>query len=71
MESSCIVKHFQHYAAISTEEQDLLGSLEKSPKEYSKNSYLWHQGDLSEEFYSVKRVGILFQRYGERRSTDT
>lgn len=55
MESSCIVKHFQHYASISVAEQNLLGSLEKSPKEYSKNSYLWCQGDPSEEFYSVKK----------------
>lgn len=55
MDSSCIVKHFQHYADISIAEQELLDSLEKSPEEYSKNSYLWTQGDPSEEFYSVKK----------------
>ncbi len=55
MDSSCIVKHFQHYAAISTAEQELLDSLEKSPREHPKNSYLWTQGDPSEEFYSVKK----------------
>lgn len=55
MDSSCIVKHFQHYAPLSVAEQELLDSLEKSPKEYSKNTLLWSQGDASEAFYSVKK----------------
>lgn len=55
MDSSCIVRHFQHYAAISAAEKALLDSLEKTPKAYSKNSYLWTQGDTTEEFYSIKK----------------
>lgn len=55
MDSSCIVKHFQHYAAISEAEQVLLDSLEKSPKAYAKNSYLWSQGDPSQEFFTIQK----------------
>ncbi|MGM0767254.1 MAG: Crp/Fnr family transcriptional regulator [Pseudomonadota bacterium] len=55
MSSSCMVKHFQHYAALSESEQKLLDSLEKSPQEYKRSCSLWTQGDESEDFYSVKK----------------
>jgi len=55
MDSSCIVKHFEHYTAVSAAERALLDSLEKSPKAYSKNCYLWRHGDPSDEFFSVKK----------------
>lgn len=62
MDNSCIVKHFQYYASISEAEQDLLASLEKNPKSYLKNSYLWHQGDASECFYSLKKGWVCSYR---------
>jgi len=55
MDSSCIVKHFEHYAVVSEAERELLDSLERSPKSYPKNYYLWSHGDPAEEFYSVKK----------------
>jgi len=55
MSSSCMVKHFQYYAPLSVAEQELLDSLEKSPKTYKRHDALWTQGDESEDFYSVKK----------------
>lgn len=55
MSASCIIRHFEHYAALSEEEKDLLGSLEKSPREFKKNHEVWQQGSDSSHFYTVRR----------------
>lgn len=55
METGCIIKHFESYAPISRSEAELLASLEKNPKEFSKNSYVWCQGDTPGDFYSLKQ----------------
>lgn len=54
MTTSCIIRHFQHYAELSEEEQDLLTSLEKSPRDYARNTIIWQQGQQSEHFFTVQ-----------------
>lgn len=54
MTTSCIIRHFQHYAELSGEDHDLLMSLEKSPKDYSRNTVIWQQGQQSEHFFTVQ-----------------
>ena len=55
METGCIIKHFESYAPISRSEAELLASLEKNPKDYGKNSYVWCQGNTPGDFYSLKQ----------------
>lgn len=54
MTTSCIIRHFQNYAELSQDEQELLDSLEKSPKAFSRNTVLWEQGQQLDHFYTVR-----------------
>ncbi|WP_328185845.1 Crp/Fnr family transcriptional regulator [Marinobacter sp. OP 3.4] len=54
MTTSCIIRHFQHYAELSPEDQELLNSLEKSPRDYARNTVLWQQGEVTDHFYTVR-----------------
>lgn len=54
MSVSCIIRHFQHYAQLSEHDKELLESLEKSPKDFSRNSVIWQQGKQSDDFYTVR-----------------
>ncbi|WP_148863713.1 Crp/Fnr family transcriptional regulator [Marinobacter fonticola] len=55
MKSSCIIKHFEHYSPLTDDDKVLLDSLEKSPKEYRKNTSVWLQGEPSNHFYTVSQ----------------
>lgn len=55
MEKSCIIKHFEHYSALTDDDRMLLSSLEKSPREYRKNTSVWTQGEPSNHFYTVSK----------------
>lgn len=55
MESSCIIKHFEHYSPLSDSDKALLNSLEQSPKTYRKNTTVWQQGSPSEDLYTVRQ----------------
>ena len=55
MGTSCIIRHFEHYAELTQDDRDLLASLEKSPERYPKNAVLWEQGAPSEDFFTVSR----------------
>ena len=54
MTTSCIIRHFQHYAELSPEDENLLNSLEKSPRDYARHTVLWQQGEASDQFYTVR-----------------
>ena len=54
MTTSCIIRHFQHYAELSQKDHNLLTSLEKSPRTFNRNTVLWEQGDKSDHFYTVR-----------------
>lgn len=54
MTISCIIRHFEHYAELAKEDHDLLTSLEKTPRDFPKNTVIWHQGQQSEHFYTVR-----------------
>ena len=54
MTTSCIIRHFQHYAELSPEDENLLNSLEKSPRDYARHTVLWKQGEASDQFYTVR-----------------
>lgn len=54
MTTSCIIRHFQHYAELSQGDHDLLDSLEKSPQAYSRNTAIWRQGQQSDHFFTVQ-----------------
>jgi len=53
MTSSCIIRHFEHYAELGPEEKELLASLEKAPKSFPKGSLVWQQGMDSDYFFTV------------------
>ncbi|WP_404364229.1 Crp/Fnr family transcriptional regulator [Marinobacter sp.] len=55
MGTSCIIRHFEHYAELTQSDRDLLASLERSPESSPKNTVLWEQGAPSEFFYTVSR----------------
>jgi len=52
---SCIVRHFESYEDLEEKDRQLLLSLEEGPKEWPKNTLLWHQGDQSDSFYTLKK----------------
>lgn len=52
---SCIVRHFESYGDLEEKDRQLLLSLEEGPKEWPKNTLLWHQGDQSDSFYTLKQ----------------
>jgi len=52
---SCIIKHFQSYADLNEKDQQLILSLEEGPREWSKKTPLWHQGDQSDCFYTLSK----------------
>ncbi|MFW5824867.1 MAG: Crp/Fnr family transcriptional regulator [Marinobacter sp.] len=54
MTTSCIIRHFQHYSELTDDDQKLLASLEKSPRDFDKNRVIWRQGSDSENFYTVR-----------------
>ncbi|GGY61437.1 Crp/Fnr family transcriptional regulator [Marinobacter zhanjiangensis] len=54
-DGSCIVKHFESYAALDEKDQQLLLSLEEGPREWPKNTPLWQQGDPSDSFYTLSK----------------
>lgn len=53
MSSSCIIRHFEHYAELDQRDRELLDSLEKSPREFTRGTVIWQQGTESEHFYTV------------------
>lgn len=54
MKTSCIIRHFEHYAELTKDDHDLLVSLEKRPQDYSRNTVIWNQGEQSEHFFTVQ-----------------
>lgn len=54
MTTSCIIRHFQHYADLPDSDQALLDSLEKSPQRFSRNAVIWQQGQQSDHFFTVR-----------------
>lgn len=62
MEKSCIIKHFEHYSPLTDNDKILLDSLEKSPKEYRKNTAVWTQGEPSNHFYTVSKGWVYSYR---------
>lgn len=52
---SCIVKHFESYGELGEKDWRLLLSLEEGPREWPKNTILWHQGDGSDRFYTLSK----------------
>ncbi|MFC4258214.1 Crp/Fnr family transcriptional regulator [Marinobacter lacisalsi] len=54
MTTSCIIRHFEHYAELAGDDHDLLTSLEKSPQDYPRNTVIWNQGQQSEHFFTVQ-----------------
>lgn len=54
-DDSCIVKHFESYAALDENSQQLLLSLEEGPEKWPKNTILWQQGDRSDSFYTLSK----------------
>ncbi len=55
MTTSCIVTNFQNYTELTESECELLDSLEKSPTAYRRHSFVWEQGDSSDNFYTVRK----------------
>ncbi|WP_020209988.1 Crp/Fnr family transcriptional regulator [Gilvimarinus chinensis] len=53
MSKSCILKHFGSYAELEPCHEDLLCSLEKSPRKINAETVLCHEGDIAEAFYTV------------------
>lgn len=62
MEKSCIIKHFEHYSPLTENDKLLLDSLEKSPREYRKNTSVWTQGEPSNHFYTVSKGWVYSYR---------
>ena len=54
MSTSCIIRHFQHYAKLTESEEELLTSLEKTPKNFRRGSIVWDQGQELDNFYTVQ-----------------
>ncbi|PXX91630.1 Crp/Fnr family transcriptional regulator [Marinobacter vulgaris] len=54
-DDSCIVKHFESYAELDENSQQLLLSLEEGPEKWPKNTILWQQGDQSDSFYTLSK----------------
>ncbi|WP_372972783.1 Crp/Fnr family transcriptional regulator [Marinobacter sp.] len=54
MTASCIIRHFEHYAELGEKDRELLASLEKTPKDYSKGTLIWQEGMDADHFYTVR-----------------
>lgn len=54
-DDSCIVKHFASYGDLDRKDQQFLLSLEEGPREWSKDSILWQQGEESDCFYTLSK----------------
>lgn len=54
MTTSCIIRHFEHYAELGQDDRDLLDSLEKTARDFSKGKVIWQQGMESDHFYTVR-----------------
>ncbi len=65
MKKSCILKHFGSYADLEPCHEDLLSSLEKSPKTISAEDVLCHEGDSAEAFYTVLSGWLYSYRHME------
>ncbi|MGM0614501.1 MAG: Crp/Fnr family transcriptional regulator [Pseudomonadota bacterium] len=50
VEESSIIRHFEHYRRLSSEEKDILASLEKYPESVSAGTTLWQEGKEASEF---------------------
>ena len=65
MNKSCILKHFGSYADLDPYHEDLLSSLEKSPKKANAENNLCHEGDTAEAFYTVLSGWLFSYRFME------
>lgn len=51
---SCIVRHFNHYCALTDEEKALLDELEQDPAEAGAGALLWEERDRAAEFCTLR-----------------
>lgn len=62
MEKSCILKHFGSYAELEPEDEELIASLEKSPRSVSAETVVCREGDTAKAFYTVMRGWLYSYR---------
>jgi CRP-like cAMP-binding protein len=53
MEKSCILRHMNSYARLSTADESLLASLEENPQPHCPDVQLYHEGDAANAFHTV------------------
>nr|WP_163500710.1 Crp/Fnr family transcriptional regulator [Halomonas socia] len=62
---SCIIRHFNHYCALSEDDKRLLNDLEQSPTEIKAGAQLWEEGDRATEFCTLRTGWAYSYRYLE------
>lgn len=62
MDTSCIIKHFEFYSALTDQDKNLLDSLEKAPRTVRKNESVWQQGAATDHFYTVRKGWVYTYR---------
>ncbi len=53
-QKSCIVQNFGSYRELRAEDEALLSSLERSPKDLHEAEVLWREGDPAQHLYALK-----------------